>query len=372
MHELAHNKQMNHSGAFWKVRNEFTDEMKALWTRGYTGDGLWGRGMMLENGEFEGEELPEGELLPEHLCGGTFRSRNRKRKAKPQITHKERQERRILKKFGKNGVALGEDEEAKTKLEEGKIGLGKPRVAGSKRGRELRAAAALARFEVKKEEPQIKDGDLVTDSEAESEDEVAIKLESGDALDLDGTKLLDGGGRGLHKVCEDEGDDEDDNMQRELSELQNLNSRGKSSLSAKPSKIKSIPPSSLPQSMKPSESTSFTSRTTKPVQTPKDIPVSKKAIGNTHVKAESVDDRRLNKEQASQRKIDMPRAPSAHLCPTCSFENDPPALTCAVCANVLRPESVVGSWKCKSAACEGSTYINAGDVGLCGVCGARP
>jgi hypothetical protein len=57
------------------------------------------------DGAFMGDELAEGEVLPEHLCGGTFRSRGgKKRKAKPKITYKEQKERRIRKKFGVNGM----------------------------------------------------------------------------------------------------------------------------------------------------------------------------------------------------------------------------------------------------------------------------
>jgi hypothetical protein len=197
MHELAHNKQMNHSKAFWAVRNEFSSEMKALWSRGYTGDGLWGRGVLLENGLFDRETLEEGEALPEHMCGGTFKSRGgKKRTVKPKITYKERQEKRINKKFGVNGVTLGANEEVKAKLEKGKRLAGKPRVAGSARGRELRAAAALARFEVK-EDPQIKDEDLVTDSETDTEEDFVIKPELDDAVDINGKRLLDRKGHGM-------------------------------------------------------------------------------------------------------------------------------------------------------------------------------
>ena len=61
----------------------------------------------LKDGAFMGDQLGEGEVLPEHLCGGTFKSRGggKKRKAKPKITYKEQKERRIRRKFGVNGVA---------------------------------------------------------------------------------------------------------------------------------------------------------------------------------------------------------------------------------------------------------------------------
>ncbi|KAK3990402.1 hypothetical protein QBC44DRAFT_380555 [Cladorrhinum sp. PSN332] len=70
---------------------------------------------------WEKNTVDPGDALPEHLCGGTYRSRCRKRKTKkPELTYKEQKERRTLKKFGANGVALGEDAETKKKLEKGK------------------------------------------------------------------------------------------------------------------------------------------------------------------------------------------------------------------------------------------------------------
>jgi len=139
MHELAHCKEMNHSRAFWAVRNAFAERMRQLWARGFVGEGLWGGGANLATGEWEREGnialLDEG--LPEHLCGGTYRTRGRgrKRKAgKQAVSYQEQKERRIRKKFGEGGVALGEDVLAKSKLEKGRIVMAKPRVAGSARG----------------------------------------------------------------------------------------------------------------------------------------------------------------------------------------------------------------------------------------------
>ncbi|QSZ29238.1 hypothetical protein DSL72_003750 [Monilinia vaccinii-corymbosi] len=364
MHELAHCKQMNHSGAFWKVRNEYSAEMKGLWERGYTGDGLWGHGLLLKDGAFMGDGLGEGEVLPEHLCGGTFRSRGggKKRKAKAKITYKEQKERRVRKKFGVNGVTLGEDLATKTALERGKANLSKPKVASSKRGRDLRAAAALARFEVKKES-DTQDEDLVTDSEAESvvDDEIYIKPEPDDALDLDGSRLVDRKGGGMVKVCEDE-DRDNEEAKKEFEELRGMErieryfkpdgswvikregevipNKTESSKSQKPTQAHSVeknpPPSNTPSINKNAPLTS-TKPNTKPPH-PKPNPTQS--------------------------------APSP--CPICSFDNPALSLTCTLCAHVLDPSSMPNSWKCQSAVCrEGLLYVNAGDVALCGVCGER-
>lgn len=219
MHELAHCKQMNHSRAFWAVRNTYAEQMRLLWTRSYTGEGLWGRGALLGTGAWERDVAPADEPLPEHLCGGTYRSRRRKRK--PKVSYKEQKERRIRKKFGVNGAVLGEDEEVKRKLE-GKTVAAKPRVAGSARGRELRAAAALARFEAVKKEVKKGENEVVVidedDIETASEAETESGDEEGDARELDGRKILDGKGHRMVKVCEDENADDAD-VRNELAEL---------------------------------------------------------------------------------------------------------------------------------------------------------
>jgi hypothetical protein len=258
------------------------------------------------------------------VCGGTFSSRNRKkRKAKPNITYKEQKERRIRRKFGTNGVTLGADDEQKAKLEKGKRPAGKPRVAGSARGRELRAAAALSRFEAK-EEPQIKDEELVTDSEAESEaeDEVFIKAELADAVDINGDPLLDLKGGGMVKVCEDEDDDDGEDAKEELSDFRSIahtrpsKPAGKSKAIEPAQKPPSSPQSKLPKSLTPSVSR------TKPAIKPEDG---------------------QNNEASSASRED-----GATACSVCSVENERNALTCIVCSNVLQPEFVANSWKCKS------------------------
>ncbi|CZT03005.1 hypothetical protein WAI453_012226 [Rhynchosporium graminicola] len=380
MHELAHNKQMNHSKAFWAVRNEFAAEMKDLWEKRYTGEGLWGRGVLLENGAFARDTLEDGEVLPEHMCGGTFRSRGQKRKMKPKITYKEAKERRIKKKFGVNGVALGADEAVKTKLEKGKKPVGKPRVAGSARGRELRAAAALARFEVREEEPQIKDEDLVTDSEAESdpEDKVYIKPEPDDAIDINGERLTDKRGRGMVKVCEDEEKDDDD-AKRELLELQSIPGHSQRYLSK--GVIKSESSSSTSSKIKPKvlkpeaampKSSISNAKLLKPAPKP-EPEKSRQTPGETPKQAPNgANSSSIATRAPKGGDLDYQKPPvHTGTCPVCSVDNEPNALTCMVCANVLKPDFVAGSWQCKSSICKDGEYTNAGDVGVCGVCGNR-
>ena len=371
MHELAHNKQMNHAKHFWAVRNEFAAEMKGLWDKGYSGEGLWGRGVLLEHGAFAREELEEGEALPDHLCGGGFRSRGRKRKPKPKITYRERRERRERKmntKYG-SGTALGGNEETRVKLEKGKRPLSNPKKANTARGRELRAAAALARFETKKEEEEeLKpdDDDLVTDSEAEDggEDNVFIKSEPDDAVDMNGKPLLDTQGRHMVKICKEE-DKDDEDAKLELWELQNMGDVNAARRDFRPSlpshtelepapahpskppgrseKEKKDKPSPDPRAQKPSKS----------LQT-----IRKETHSQPQTKPQT--DTRTETQQTN-----------TFTCPICSVSNEPAALTCSVCANVLHPDFAPNSWRCQSETCRDSSYINAGDVGMCGVCGTR-
>jgi DNA-dependent metalloprotease WSS1 len=336
---------MNHSGAFWKVRNAYAGELKTLWARGYAGEGMWSRGITLVSGQYERDGLDAGEVMPEHLCGGTFRSSGkRKRKPKEKPTYKEREARRIARKFGTNGMALGADEETKAKLENGKRTAAKPRVAGSARGRELRAAAAMARFETKKEESIEQDEDDVG-SETESEydgDDSAVE-----AVDINGQKLLDRSGRGMVKVCEDE-DKSDVEAQNEMSELRSFD-------------------------MKEWASSSKLSNNTSSGATRAKFPVtnglSVAAVAKYQEQRQGSDKGGL--KPSTDHAAKKPPQDTHTLCPVCSMENDPMAPTCIVCANVLDPARVPSIWHCRSEICKGGKYVNAGDCGFCGVCGAR-
>jgi hypothetical protein len=357
VHELAHCKQMNHSKAFWKVRNEYAVDLKALWARGYTGEGMWGRGRGLDSGALQMNEADVADI-PEHLCGGTYGRRAGKRKRggkdKPTISYAERKQRRILKKFGANGQALGADDDTKVKLEGGVPKKGKPRVAGSARGRELRAAAALARFDtVKKEDPVIKKEESPSDSETEDE-----STEQDAAVDVDGKKMVDDQGRFLIKICDEEDDDQDGNARREFDEIQDISPRGP----AKPTSAARSKTASM-QSSTPRDDTISTGTQ------------NKKSVPSSSLRPNSVDEgqeRRppppFAKPIAASSKAREQSEPIA--CSICSLENKSTSLTCMVCSNVLRPDFVPDHWTCQKAACKGSRFINSGDAGACGVCGA--
>ncbi|TDZ27198.1 DNA-dependent metalloprotease WSS1-like protein [Colletotrichum spinosum] len=404
MHELAHCKQMNHSRAFWAVRNQYAEQMRGLWQKGYTGDGIWGRGALLQTGAFQNNVALPQEPLPEHLCGGTYRSRGRKRKTKPKLSYKEQKERRILKKFGANGVALGADEETKVKLEGGKKTQAKPRVAGSARGRELRAAAALARFGQQKTEDdeeikfEAKEEDS-TESEYE-DDPVDVKAE--DAIDLDGKRLVDGKGRGMIKVCEDENPNDHD-AQNELQELQaSVKQWRQTQLDFKPEN--DVDASSSHDRTKPESHNEEQAAATvdKPSRVKvkqeeeddiQEIPISDLAKLAPAIKREPRNEssssaacfdkappRAANGTSsgdggASTSSAATPSAPAAVVrvgevsCGVCSFANPALSITCGVCSHVLDPDSVPNAWRCRSVACQGSQYLNPGDFGVCGVCG---
>lgn len=332
MHELAHCKQMNHSRAFWAVRNQYAEQMYELWNAGYLGDGIWGRGANLGTGDWEHRQVCTDETPAQHLCGGTYRSRRRRKRRKNNpadkeaLTHRERQERRVLKKFGRNGTAVGADQNERARLE-GKIVKGRPRVAGSARGRELRAAAALARFGKLKEEEQA---------------EKSVDKEESDSESEDGSNMLDGNGRTMIKVCEDE-DVNDADVKTELSQL----------------RIMFRPPANYIKKEETDDDVRM------PPPPPQPLPRLKKesAERSSCIDYGSADS--VQPVNAVPEETDASKS-----CSVCSFANSSVASTCGVCANVLNPQSTPAWWQCPQAACNRS-YKNSRDCGVCGLCGQR-
>lgn len=377
MHELAHNTHMNHGREFWKTRNIYAEEMKGLWAKGYTGEGFWGSGRTLSDlSEVLGNNvLTSQELEGLPLCGGTYRSRRRKRRAgasgKPELTWKEKKERRIEKKFGKNGVTLGEDEDKRVNLEinrKGPVG-GKPRVAQSKRGRELRAAAALARFETNKQEVA-----AVQKPNDETEDEEYDDVDGdvADATDVNGKKILDSQGHGMIRITEEE-DTDDVNVRREMEELEGLDRYFQPLPSSRQSDHKE----------QSSEKQGRSKHGTPDTATPRGDE-ERQAAGPSAALKNETSVPKVTKSTSTPRpagdkvtasvESSLPSSPSTTIhCPICSLENPRMNATCMACAHVLDPKKDPRHWSCQGEACKasGSAYLNAGDAGVCGICGAR-
>ena len=359
VHELAHCMQMNHSASFWKVRNQYAEELRGLWAKNYTGDGFWGRGKTVLSEKYENSGPPMPEVMPRSLCGGTFRSRGRKRKRKADgpsaksLTYAERQQKRIAKKFGTNGVALGSDEETRVKLEHGAKVKAKPKVAGSVRGREPRAAAAFARLGQQKKEEETAKADPDPESGSETEDDCQSVDEEEIAVDINGSSIRDSKGNSMIKLCSDE-DRNDANVKEEMQELQDLEA-----LDAQP-QLPVHESSSRPSPSGENSKPDMNQAVNKPTQAQKQVPSQESWTPS------STDSHKLNELLSPEN-----TTPNTSTCAICSMENEQAAITCAVCAHLLDPKKVHGYWRCQSSTCRGSQYLNVDDCVLCGACGAR-
>ncbi|KAG6169982.1 hypothetical protein E4U22_007569 [Claviceps purpurea] len=434
MHELAHCKQMNHSRAFWAVRNQYAAQMEDLWRDGYIGDGIWGRGANLGTGAWERNVVQSREeMLPGHLCGGTYRTRRggrrRKRTGAVQLSYQERKQRRIVKKFGENGVSLGADEQVKGELEKGRKKTGaRPRVAGSARGRELRAAAALARFEQQKvveeeEHEAVKKEEEMEDSGSDDEYETGSGLDEGD--EEEGPRLLDRKGRRLVKVCEEDGDVGDTDARNELSQLQDMLNQtppGTTAHGDRTSRLRTSPigikneartpfmkikdeprdspvgitdePHTPPTGIKneprtphiriknePFDDTDVDFSTTSLPPTSKPPTETSPQTGSSPPPSSSGSPSRsygppINSNSNSNNNNEPPSnphttAPSVTTCTICSLENDAVGATCSACGHVLDADLTPDTWRCEAPECRGSGYVNSGDCGVCGLCGRR-
>ncbi|PWY97064.1 WLM-domain-containing protein [Testicularia cyperi] len=76
-HELAHIKYMNHiPSQHGKLDRELRQECRQLQARGYYGDGFWSAGQRLQDNAFvAGMRMESLRGLPEYSCGGAFSSK---------------------------------------------------------------------------------------------------------------------------------------------------------------------------------------------------------------------------------------------------------------------------------------------------------
>ncbi|KAK0940376.1 hypothetical protein LTR29_008115 [Friedmanniomyces endolithicus] len=396
MHELAHCKQMNHSRFFWNVRNDYAKQMEGLWAKGYHGEGLWGRGKDLASGAFTSDRMPDDVQIPEHLCGGTYRrARGKKRKRggedeqgeKPKISYAERQQKRIARKFGKHGDgnAIGEDELVRGALDT-KRHIGKPKVAKSKRGRDLRANAALARFEAARTQtpertPELEDDGSETESGWSSADD------SGQASKTTGSfvRVKDRKGNDMVRVCGDEGE-EDDGGGKEMEELRVLSGKPKEA----PGKAPLSEAAGRTQLNSWSEAVGDDSETESDAEEDQELRRKPAGAETSVLGAENVTPPSASQDKppfdppdsvaltvavpqecAPQQPAAAASSTSTLTCPICSLENERSVPMCIACSHVLKPALLKDHWRCTSETCAGSKYINAGDVGRCGLCGAQ-
>ena len=351
MHELAHNTHMNHGKDFWKARNLYSGEMRGLWSKGYTGEGFWGSGRTLADmGAAMGNTIVSSEEIQDlPTCGGTFRSRRRKRKRGAdgqELTWKEKRDKRIEKKFGKNGVSLGEDEDKRLGLElsgKGPIGV-KPRVAQSKRGRELRAAAALARFDTnKKEVDDLKKEDGMEEESTDDDEYEAADADEEDAHDLDGKRITDENGNSMIRVCGDE-DTSDIYVKQEQEELGSLEQYFSK---AKPHINRGGRSSSKDDCEKGAKD--GMQRSPKTVRK-----ISDPAADLT--------------QSRSKPPTRTTQEPKMRSCPICTLDNYRTNLACEGCGNVLIASADKSAWKCEKCRAQ---YLNPGDSARCAVCGSQ-
>lgn len=402
MHELAHCKQMNHSRVFWAVRNGYAAQLRELWQRGYTGEGIWGRGQTLYDGQYTADAMPDAADMPEHLCGGTYR---RVRKRKPQLSSAEQRERCILKKFGEGGITLGDDELTRRALEKKRV-QGKPRVAQSKRGRELRAAAVAARLgqaagassggssritdytggvvqeptsdsawdDVRDEDikPDVTIGDIHFIKQEEADDDFDMH---DDFSDLDCAAYGDGGPVAPEAPDEwaflemkEEADIEtaselisDVASKRATREAEAVAPKAPLCLGDNMTHSNSETASEATASVNQPQTTQATTITPANLRPPTSPSPATPPIILRHPSTTPT-------LPALKSYSTVPPI-TQQVCSICSLDNTPDAATCSACAHVLQPSLIPNHWRCGGETCIGSAYVNAGDAGLCGLCG---
>lgn len=247
-------------------------------------------------------------------------------KQKETLSYAERKQRRILRKFGAGGKALGDDEGKRVELERGMVKKGKPRVAGSARGRELRVAAALARFDqVKKEDIKVEE----QDSGSETEDDYEEVGDADIAVDVDGAKMVDGKGHDLVKICEGE-DDQDGNARRELAEIYAADGNPQKKKLSKPA-TSSI---TSGHGERPKAKTDINHHQNLGNSSKSRHSTSLQPCASNVIRLDEMYKRRPGQDETvsfTPRELQTTPKPTLE-CPICSLDNQAGALTCAACS----------------------------------------
>lgn len=388
----------------------------ALVARGYTGEGFWSRGHTISEGLTAPRHLSEAEM-PDNLCGGTYRSAKKPEKRK--LTYAERKEKRKQRLFGKGeGEQMGANEDLRAALEKGKSKKAvavKPRVAQSKRGRDLRLEAALRREAALKAESEAststggnKDGsdneDVSSEYETEEEEE---------------TVDVGGGNRMVRVASEGQDDDEWAEFKDEMNSMcsaTSLDGAKASSSTAGPSRQSPITQKANRSSSNKTKATLEDASETEGSDSSEVVFVTSRNVATgsrSSIKAEESESERdedtpppaptnqrkqsklANKEQAlgksakpatGQENSSSPRreavksegadndlepssppssakpaaaplelAGDTIACSVCTMEDASSLALCAVCGNVLDTDRTP-NWKCTSTACRETAY----------------
>lgn len=258
-------------------------------------------------------------------------------------------------------------------------------MAQSNRGRELRAAAALKRFETQQEETKTPKEKEATGDDTDY-DETADEEEDEKTIDVGGGKFL------VPVSGEEDGKAERDEMKRELLELaggcgtgssgsnpsrdqgdgkqqSTSNGQNKSNLDEEVGTVVEIKDEDETEEELIGYETC--SRSNAENSRPKERTTSKQTKGGDCV---SLLDKNLGNTSDLRDSIEVSAGGMKArrlTCSACSVVNGSAAVLCIICANVLEPSKMPNAWGCSSLVCGGSDYRNAGDAGICGVCGQR-
>lgn len=157
LHELSHITNMHHGKTFWATLTKYKKDMKVLLESGYTGEGFYSHGRSLLHETLISPNMFLFHDFPSNICGGTFKRKRSKGK----------------RKAPDDDNVLGGDLEYREELEGQAVGS-KPRVAQSKRGLNLRLAAAEKRLEA--ERMLIEDFESISNTFDEADDETREQM----------------------------------------------------------------------------------------------------------------------------------------------------------------------------------------------------